>query len=269
MRVVIVGATGAVGRVAVKALSGRHEIIRVGRTSGDVQMDIEDLESIRAMYEQVGKVDAVVSAVGHVHFGPVAEMSPDQFMEGMHGKVLPQVQLVLEGLPHVNDGGSFTVTTGVTNRDPISGGSCAAAANGALDGFVRGAAVDMPRGIRINAVSPEVLESCREMYDGFFRGHVHVSDEAVALAFSKAVEGAIASKYRNTGQTCVCANRFLVQDGVYDEFADRLSKAAANLKVANGMEELPTALNVGDEIRIPSPRYVLQVYFKKASIQRR
>ena len=194
MKIIIVGATGTVGKTAVNALSGRHEVIRVGKTSGDVQMDIEDIDSIRAMYEQVGKVDAVVSAVGHVHFGPVHEMTSDQFMEGINGKVLPQVNLVLAGLDYVNDDGSFTLTSGVTNRDPIRAGSCAAAANGALDGFVTGAAVDMPRGIRINAVSPEVLEACREAYDGFFPGHVHVSNEAVGLAFCKAVEGCLSGQ---------------------------------------------------------------------------
>jgi len=51
-----------------------------------------------------------------------------------------------------------------------------------------------------------------------------------------AVEGAIASKYRNTGQTCVCANRLLVQDGVYDAFAEKLGKAVAKLRVGNGLE---------------------------------
>lgn len=199
MRVVIVGAAGAVGRTAVEALSGRHEIIGAGRTRGDVRVDLEDLESIRAMYRQVGRVDAVVSAVGHVPFGPVHEMTPDRFMEGILGKVVPQVNLVLEGIEYVNDGGSFTVTTGVTNRDPIRGGAVAAAANGALDGFVRGAAVDMPRGIRINAVSPEVLEACREDFEGFFPGHVHVSNEAVGLAFCKAVEGCLSGEVLTVG----------------------------------------------------------------------
>jgi succinate-semialdehyde dehydrogenase/glutarate-semialdehyde dehydrogenase len=51
-----------------------------------------------------------------------------------------------------------------------------------------------------------------------------------------AAEGAIASKYRNAGQTCVCANRLLVQDGVYDAFAARLAERVAKLKVGNGME---------------------------------
>jgi NAD(P)-dependent dehydrogenase (short-subunit alcohol dehydrogenase family) len=194
MKIIIVGAAGTVGKTVVEALSGRHEIIRVGRTSGDVRMDIEDIDSIRTMYQQVGNVDAVVSAVGQVHFGPVHEMTSEQFMTGINKKVLPQVNLVLEGFNYVNDGGSFTVTSGVTNRDPIRGGSCAAAANGAIDGFVTGAAVDMPRGIRINAVSPEVLEACREAYDGFFPGHVHVSNEAVGLAYSKAVEGCLSGQ---------------------------------------------------------------------------
>jgi len=194
MKIVIVGAAGAVGRTAAQAFEGRHELIRVGKSSGDIQMDIEDIDSIRDMYQQVGKVDAVISAVGHVHFGPVDEMTSANFMESIGGKALPQVNLVLEGFDYVNDGGSFTLTSGVTNRDPIRGGAGAGAANGALDGFVVAAAVDMPRGIRINAVSPEVLESCREAYDGFFPGHVHVSNEAVGLAYSKAVEGCLSGQ---------------------------------------------------------------------------
>jgi len=191
MRIIVIGANGAVGKTAVDALASRHEIITVGRSSGDIQANIEDVNSIRAMYQQAGKVDAIVSAIGHGHFGAVHAMTSEQFMKGINHKVLPQVNLVLEGFDYLNDGGSFTLTSGVLNRDPIAGGSSAAAANGALDGFVLGAAVDMPRGIRINAVSPEVLEVSREKFDGFFRGHVHVSNKAVGLAYSKAVEGCL------------------------------------------------------------------------------
>jgi len=194
MKIIVIGANGAVGKTAVDALSSRHEIIKVGRSSGDIQADIEDVDSIRAMYQQSGKVDAVVSAVGHGYFGAVDQMTTEQFMKGINHKLLPQVNLVLQGFDYMNDGGSFTLTSGVLNRDPIPGGSCAAAANGALDGFVLGAAVDMPRGIRINCVSPEVLEVSREKYDGFFRGHVHVSNEAVGLAYSKAVEGCLSGQ---------------------------------------------------------------------------
>ena len=191
MKIIVIGANGAVGKAAVDVLSSRHEIIAVGKTSGDIQVDIENVDSIRAMYQQAGKVDSVIAAVGHGHFGSVDEMTSEQFMKGINHKVLPQINLVLEGFDYVNDNGSFTLTSGVLNRDPIRGGSCAAAANGAIDGFIVGAAVDMPRGIRINAVSPEVLEVSREKYDGFFRGHAHVSSEAVGLAYSKSVEGCL------------------------------------------------------------------------------
>ena len=194
MKIIVVGANGAVGQTAVHGLGDRHEIIAVGRTSGDIEIDIEDQESVRSMYAQIGKVDAVISTVGHGHFGAVAEMSSEQFMKGINHKVLPQVNLVLAGIEHMNDGGSFTLTSGVLNRDPISGGSCAAAANGAIDGFVVGAAVDMPRGIRINAVSPGLLQVSEDRYDGFFPGHEAVSSERVGLAFCKSVEGVITGK---------------------------------------------------------------------------
>jgi len=197
MKIIVVGANGAVGQTAVNAFGNRHEIIAVGRTSGDIQIDIEDQESVRSMYKQVGKVDAVVSAVGHGHFGAIAEMSSEQFMKGINHKVLPQINLVLAGIEHMNDGGSFTLTSGVLNRDPIRGGACAAAANGAIDGFIAGAAVDMPRGIRINVVSPALLQVSVDRYDGFFPGHEAVSSERVGLAFCKSVEGAI------TGQVIV------------------------------------------------------------------
>jgi NAD(P)-dependent dehydrogenase (short-subunit alcohol dehydrogenase family) len=189
MKIIVVGSSGAVGNAALQALSVRNEVITANRSSGDYKIDLEDVESIRAMYASVGKVDAVVCAIGHGHFGPVDGMTSEQFMKGIIHKTLPQVNLVLEGLSYMTDGGSFTITSGVLNRDPIRGGASAAAANGALDSFVIGAAVDMPRGIRINVVSPEVLEVSRAKYNGFFHGHVHVSEEDVGLAYCKAVEG--------------------------------------------------------------------------------
>jgi NAD(P)-dependent dehydrogenase (short-subunit alcohol dehydrogenase family) len=191
MKIIVVGASGAVGSTAVQSLSSRHQIIGVGRSSGDVRADMNDTNSIRAMYRQIGKADAVVSAVGTVRFGPTDHMTGKDFRACILGKVLPQVQLVLEGISYLNNGGSFTLTSGVSNRDPIAGGSAAGAANGALDGFVVGAAVDMPRSIRINAVSPEALEVSRGKHPERFLGHAHVSDEAVGLAYSKSVEGCL------------------------------------------------------------------------------
>ena len=191
MRILVVGGTGTVGQAAVKELSRRHEIVKAGRSSGDVTVDLMDETSVRAMYKHVGKVDAVVSAAGHVHFGPVAEMTPEQFRKGLNDKLMGQVNLVLLGFDHVNDGGSFTLTSGVLDRDPVRKGANAAAVNGAIGAFVKGAAIEMPRGIRINAVSPGLLEESATKYDGFFPGHEPVSSARVGLAFAKSVDGAL------------------------------------------------------------------------------
>lgn len=197
MRILVVGGSGTVGQAAVSALGRRHEIIKAGRSSGDVTVDLMSEESVRAMYQKLGKVDAVVSAAGHVHFGPLTAMTGAQFRKGLDDKLMGQIHLVLCGIAHLNDGGSFTLTSGVLDRDPIRQGANAAAVNGAIGGFVRSAAIEMPRGIRINAVSPGILEESVQKYDGYFPGHEPVSSARVGLAFAKSVEGAI------TGQVII------------------------------------------------------------------
>ena len=199
MRVLVVGASGTVGRAAVQELSRRHEIVTAGRSSGDVSVDVMNEASVRAMYEKVGKVDAVVVTAGHVHFGPLAEMTPEQFRKGLNDKLMGQVNLVLLGHGFVKDGGSFTLTSGVLDRDPVRAGANAAAVNGAIGAFVKSAAIEMPRGIRINAVSPGLLQESAQKYDGFFPGHEPVSSARVGLAFAKSVDGAL------TGQVIIVA----------------------------------------------------------------
>ena len=191
MRILVVGAAGTVGQAAVKALSPRHEIVHAGRSAGDVTVDLMDEASVTAMYARLGKVDAVIACAGHVHFGPLASMSPEQFRKGLDDKLMGQINLVLFGLTFVNDGGSFTLTSGVLDRDPVRQGANAAAVNGAIGAFVRSAAIEMPRGLRINAVSPGLLEESEKKYEGFFPGHEPVSSARVGLAYVKSVEGAL------------------------------------------------------------------------------
>ena len=95
-RILIVGATGTVGRALVQQIAGRHEIVPVGRTRGDHQVDITDSVSIRALLDKVGKVDAIVSVTGDLHFGPLDEMTTEQFRVGLNSKLLGQVALALE-----------------------------------------------------------------------------------------------------------------------------------------------------------------------------
>ncbi len=191
MRILVVGAEGTVGKAAVSDLSKRHEIVSAGRNSGSIKVDVMDEVSVLAMFKTAGKIDAVIITTGHTHFGPVAEMTPELFRKGINDKLMGQINVALIGMKQVADGGSITMTSGVTNRDPIRKGANAAAVNGALDSFAFGAALEMPRGIRINVVSPGLLEESAKAYDGFFPGHIPVSSARVGFAFTKSVEGCV------------------------------------------------------------------------------
>lgn len=194
MKIIVIGAAGDIGTTICAELGPRHDLIRVGRTSGDLQVDIADRASIRAMYAKTGTVDAVISATGTVHFGALTEFTQDQFMLGLTNKVMGQINVVLEGFAHVTDGGSFTLTSGVLDRDPIRMGTGAATANGALGGFVTGAAIEMPRGQRINVVSPGLLQASVARYGSWFPGHDPVPSDRVGRAYAKSVEGAVTGK---------------------------------------------------------------------------
>ena len=189
MKIIVVGATGTIGGMVVNELSQRHDLIKVGGSGGDVQVDMASPESIRQMYQTTGKVDAVVSVAGQAHFGPLESLTQKEFDVGLRSKFMGQVQLVLLGMEWVNDGGSFTLTSGVLSHDPIPGGAAVSPINAAVEGFVVGASIEMPRGLRINGVSPGVLEESMDKIGSFFRGHVPVPGWKVALAYSKSVEG--------------------------------------------------------------------------------
>lgn len=187
MRILIVGATGNVGSAAAAALEHEHEVIEVSRSTSPA-VDMLDPTSIARLYEQLGKFDAVISTFGSAPFKSTIELSAEDYLAAFNGKVMSQLNLVRIGLDYVNDGGSFTLTTGILAREPIPTGAAAAMANGAVESFVMSAAGEMPRGIRINAVSPTVLESAVEFHSAF-PGFEPVSSESVGLAFVRSVEG--------------------------------------------------------------------------------
>lgn len=190
MKVIVVGATGTIGKAVVAELSERHEVISVGNSQGDVRVDITSMTSIEAMYNQVGPFDALVSTTGAVHFGPLESMTEEQWAIGLNSKLMGQVNLVMAGLKHINEGGSFTLTTGILSEDPIRFGVSASMVNGAVDAFVRSAALEVPQGVRINSVSPTLLTESLETYGPYFRGFDTVPAAKVALGYSKSVEGA-------------------------------------------------------------------------------
>ncbi|MBL7480076.1 short chain dehydrogenase [Legionella bononiensis] len=189
MKIMVIGGTGLIGAAVVAELEPRHEVICVGHSSGDYTVNIEDPATIKKLYQKVGRIDAVVMTTGRVSFLGLSEMTASDFNVGLNSKLMGQVNCVLMGLEYMNDAGSFTLTSGILNHDPIAAGTSAAMVNGAIDGFVTAAAIEMPRGIRINAVSPTVVTEALDVYGPYFRGYEPVPVQRVAHAFSKSVEG--------------------------------------------------------------------------------
>jgi len=189
MKIILLGAAGTIGKAVAAELSPRHEIVPVGKTSGKVQVDVLDPASIEKMFKSVGPFDALISAIGKVPFKDFAQMTYADYEAGFRDKLMGQVNLVLIGRAFIADGGSFTLTTGVLTHDPIRMGTCASMVNGAVESFVKAAAIEMPRGQRINCVSPGVITEAMEGYAPFFRGHEPVPAARAALAYAKSVEG--------------------------------------------------------------------------------
>ena len=194
MRILVVGARGTIGRSVVAELGARHDIVEAGRTSGSVHFDLADGKSVRNALASLGPLDAIVSAAGHVGWGPLLELTPEHWDFSVNNKLMGQVVLALVGAQFLRDGGSITLTSGVLSDEPVVGGAAASLANGGIDAFVRAAAIELPRGLRINAVSPGVVTESMDDYAPFFRGFEPVPAARVALAYSRSVEGADTGK---------------------------------------------------------------------------
>ena len=132
--------------------------------------------------------------MGKVHFGELAKLTEKEMAIGLNHKLMGQVNLVLIGRDHINDEGSFTLTSGILSRDPIRYGAAASLVNGALEAFAPAAAIELPRGIRINVVSPGVLLESMPTFGEYFRGHEPVPASRVANAYVKSVEGRLTGK---------------------------------------------------------------------------
>jgi NAD(P)-dependent dehydrogenase (short-subunit alcohol dehydrogenase family) len=187
MRVLLIGATGTIGEAVAEALSGKHEIVRASRRKADQQVDLADPVSIRALFSRVGKVDAVVSTAGQAAFKPMAELGDDDFAFSLGHKLMGQVNLVRLGLGSVADRGSITLTSGVLAQRPEPGTAAISLVNAGLEGFVRAAALEAPRRIRINVVSPpwvtETVQAMGRPLEGSLPAAV------VARAYVRTLEG--------------------------------------------------------------------------------
>ena len=136
------------------ALSPRHEVLAASHSQGSLRVDLADKASIARLFEATGRVDAVVCAAGAARFRPFGSLSDDDFAFSLANKLMGQVNLVRVGAAAVADRGSFTLSSGVLSHSPMPGSAAISLVNAGLEGFARAAALELPRGIRVNVVSP-------------------------------------------------------------------------------------------------------------------
>ena len=190
MKIILIGANGKIGELVQKALAGTgYEIVKAGRKSGDFQVEIENRESVRKLYQAVGSFDAVAIAAGEVAFAPLSELTAEKWQFSLGSKLMGQINLVQEAIPFIKEKGSFTLVSGVLNEEPIFAGVAGATVSGALEGFVRAAAVELPKGLRINVVSPTILKESEAQFGPFFSGVIPVEGWRVAQAYKRAILG--------------------------------------------------------------------------------
>ena len=193
MRVIVVGATGTIGSAVVAALSTRHDVINVGHKGAAFRVDLASSDSISQLFRAIGAFDALVCTAGSAKFASIDELTEADYQVGLSNKLMGQVNLVRIGRQFINDRGSFTLTSGVLSQEPMKGSASVSMVNAGLEGFVRAAALELQRGIRINVVGPPwVTETLIAMKMDPSLGMPAAS---VAQAYVASVEGTM------TGQT--------------------------------------------------------------------
>ncbi|HLK27898.1 MAG TPA: short chain dehydrogenase [Puia sp.] len=190
MKIIIVGATGTLGKKITESLEKNHEVIKVGSKSGDFQVDIGSASSIEELFKKTGKFDALISATGSGYFGAFNKMTEKEFKIGIDSKLMGQVNLILIGQHYINPKGSFTLTSGILSDDPVRGSANLAVVNGAINSFVLAASYELDNQVRINAISPGVVEDSPHYFSSF-PGHIPVTMDKVVSAYLKSVLGIV------------------------------------------------------------------------------
>jgi NAD(P)-dependent dehydrogenase (short-subunit alcohol dehydrogenase family) len=189
MKLLIIGGKGTIGKKVSAHFSRTHEIIIAGRTSGDVTVDIADSKSIKAMFESIGIIDAILCLAGEAKWAPFDSLTEDDYYIGLRSKLMGQVNLVRIGQDYLNTGGSFTLTTGILADYPVVMTTSAAMVNGAIHSFVKAAALELKNEHRINVVSSGLVEDAIEKYETYFPGHNPIPMKKVINGYVRSVEG--------------------------------------------------------------------------------
>jgi NAD(P)-dependent dehydrogenase (short-subunit alcohol dehydrogenase family) len=189
MKILIIGGTGTIGKKVSGHFAKKHEVLIAGRNSSAVTVDITDGQSIGAMFDSVGNVDAVVCIAGEAKWAAFDAMTEEDYYIGLKSKLMGQVNLVRIGQNYLNAGGSFTLSTGILADHPVVLTTSAAMVNGGIHSFAKAVSLELKNGIRINVVSSGLVEDAIDKYEAYFPGHNPIPMRKVVNGYVKSVEG--------------------------------------------------------------------------------
>ncbi len=189
MKILIIGGNGTIGKTVVSHFKENNEVIIAGRTNGDVIVDIADSSSIKSMFENTGKVDAIICIAGEAKWANFNELTEDDYYIGLKSKLMGQVNLVRIGQNYLNPNSSITLSTGILADDPVVKTTSAAMVNGGIHSFVKAVALEIENGIRVNVVSSGMVVNAYEKYKDYFPGHNPIPMNKVINGYVRSVKG--------------------------------------------------------------------------------
>jgi len=190
MKIMVIGASGTIGGSVVRQLQDKgYEVISVSTQNSPVTANLENKQSLEKLFEAHKDIDGVICAAGKAYAGPLATMGEEEFYKGIQSKLMGQVNLAMIAKEHLKDNGFIILTSGNLAEEAKAGSASLGLVNGAINGFVVNAALEMPRGIRLNVVSPSILAESTAKY-GQSPGRQPVPAQTVADAYLKIVSDA-------------------------------------------------------------------------------
>lgn len=189
MRILIIGGYGTIGKKVVQYFKESDEVLIAGRQKGDVIVDISKSSSIEQMFEEIGKLDAIICIAGEAKWADFNQLTEDDYYIGLRSKLMGQVNLIRIGQNYLNQNGSITLTTGILADDPVIKTASAAMVNGGIHSFVKAAVLEMDNGIRVNVVSAGMVDDAYEKYKDYFPGHNPIPMDKVVKGYVRSVKG--------------------------------------------------------------------------------
>lgn len=190
-RILILGSTGLLGTSIEEQLKGKADVIGASFNHPENSFDLSKHNSLKSLFEKVGKVDAIICTVGMVEFDSWENEDDSKWNFGIANKMMGQINTIRFGQKYVNEGGFIILTTGILAHYPMKGSCITTTVNVAVEVAIKSVAFDMKH-IRFNAVSPGWICETLEKYG--MDTSLGLPASTIAEYYTKLVENSVSGE---------------------------------------------------------------------------